>query len=816
MKHLYLLSILALAFACSPKTTPTSSSSSSPSAATYESTVAKYQKFEGFFDFYWDEKSGKIYLEIDNLGEEFLYVNSLAAGVGSNDIGLDRGQLGDTRVVKFERSGPKIFLVQPNQDYRALSDNQNEVLSVEEAFAKSIVAGFKVEKEEKGKILIDITDLLLSDAHGVAQRIKRSNQGSYSLDASRSAVYLERTKNFKDNSEFEATITFKGTPSGYYLRSVTPSAEAVTVRMHHSFVRLPDDGYEKRKYDPRAGYYGISYHDYATPIEESLVKRFIVRHRLEKKDPNAAMSEAVEPIIYYVDKGAPEPVRSALIEGASWWNQAFEKAGYKNAFQVKVLPDSADPLDINYNVIQWVHRSTRGWSYGASVVDPRTGEILKGHVSLGSLRIRQDFLIATGLLQPYEEGKEPSGEMLEMALARLRQLSAHEVGHTLGLYHNFAASVNDRASVMDYPHPYIQLDKSGEIDLSEAYDVNIGEWDQFAIRYGYTDIEGDEDKPLNDIIDEWIAAGYQYIMDSDARPQSGAHAQAHLWDGGKNAAEELNRLAGIRSKVLTNFSESAIQTGEPISSIEEVLVPMYFIHRYQIEGASKMLGGLNYAYKVKGDNLPLPSFVSAADQKLALSALSNTLTPEFLSIPNSLLQLLSPKTPGYGRTRESFKSNTGVAFDPIAAAETSAEMTVSFIFTPERVERVIQQNLRDSKLPGWDEVMASLYKVAWNGKYKQGLEKEIKMVVEKRIVYHLMNLAGGKGNTEMTKAVATQELANIVGQIKGMRTNDLLVKAHYNHVLSLYDQFVEEPGDFTIPSPQSPPDGSPIGMDCAN
>ncbi|HCX22381.1 MAG: peptidase [Flammeovirgaceae bacterium] len=816
MKHLYLLSILALAFACSPKTTPTSSSSSSPSAATYESTVAKYQKFEGFFDFYWDEKSGKIYLEIDNLGEEFLYVNSLAAGVGSNDIGLDRGQLGDTRVVKFERSGPKIFLVQPNQDYRALSDNQNEVLSVEEAFAKSIVAGFKVEKEEKGKILIDITDLLLSDAHGVAQRIKRSNQGSYSLDASRSAVYLERTKNFKDNSEFEATITFKGTPSGYYLRSVTPSPEAVTVRMHHSFVRLPDDGYEKRKYDPRAGYYGITYQDYATPIEESLVKRFIVRHRLEKKDPDAAVSEAVEPIIYYVDKGAPEPVRSALIEGASWWNQAFEKAGYKNAFQVKVLPDSADPLDINYNVIQWVHRSTRGWSYGASVVDPRTGEILKGHVSLGSLRIRQDFLIATGLLQPYEEGKEPSGEMLEMALARLRQLSAHEVGHTLGLYHNFAASVNDRASVMDYPHPYIQLDKSGEIDLSEAYDVNIGEWDQFAIRYGYTDIQGDEDKPLNDIIDEWIAAGYQYIMDSDARPQSGAHAQAHLWDGGKNAAEELNRLAGIRSKVLTNFSESAIQTGEPISSIEEVLVPMYFIHRYQIEGASKMLGGLNYAYKVKGDNLPLPSFVSAADQKLALSALSNTLTPEFLSIPNSLLQLLSPKTPGYGRTRESFKSNTGVAFDPIAAAETSAEMTVSFIFTPERVERVIQQNLRDSKLPGWDEVMASLYKVAWNGKYKQGLEKEIKMVVEKRIVYHLMNLAGGKGNTEMTKAVATQELANIVGQIKGMRTNDLLVKAHYNHVLSLYDQFVEEPGDFTIPSPQPPPDGSPIGMDCAN
>ena len=811
MKHLYLALILVGAMACSPKTTPTSSSSSS-----YSSTVAKYKKYDGFFDFYWDEKGGKIYLEIDKLGEEFLYVNSLAAGVGSNDIGLDRGQLGDTRVVKFERSGPKVFLVQPNQDYRALSDNENEVLSVEEAFATSIIQGFKVEKEEKGKILIDITDMLLSDAHGVAQRIKRAKQGSYSLDASRSAVYLPRTKNFKDNSEFEATITFKGTPSGWYLRSVTPSSEAVTVRMHHSFVRLPEDGYEKRKFDPRAGYYSISYQDYATPIEESLVKRFIVRHRLEKKDPDAAMSEPVEPIIYYVDKGAPEPVRSALIEGASWWNQAFEKAGYKNAFQVKVLPDSADPLDINYNVIQWVHRSTRGWSYGASVVDPRTGEILKGHVSLGSLRIRQDFLIATGLLQPYEEGKEPSGEMLEMALARLRQLSAHEVGHTLGLYHNFAASVNDRASVMDYPHPYIQLDQNGEIDLSEAYDVNIGEWDQFAIRYGYTQFAENEEEQLNDIISEWIDAGYQYIMDSDARPQSGAHAQAHLWDNGVNAGLELERLSTIRSIVLNNFSEKAIQTGEPISSVEEVLVPMYFIHRYQIEGASKMVGGLNYSYKVKGDKLPLPSAVSSEEQNQALKALSNTLSPEFLSIPNKLLAMLSPKAPGYGRTRESFKSNTGVAFDPVSAAETSAEMTLSFIFTPERIERVIQQNLRDGSLPGWDEVMASLYKVVWNGKYANGLSKEIKMVVEKRVVYHLMNLAAGKGNSEMTKAVASQELSNIIGQIKGMRTNDLLVKAHYNHVLALYDQFVDEPADFTIPDTLSPPDGSPIGSDCGN
>ncbi len=812
MRHLYLVLVVGFALACSPKTTPTSSRASS----SYGSTVGKYKKYEGFFDFYWDEKTGKVFLEIDRLGEEFIYVNSLAAGVGSNDLGLDRGQLGDTRVVKFERSGPKVFLVQPNQGYRALSENENEVLSVEEAFAKSVLYGFKVEKEEKGKVLIDITNMLLADAHGVVQRIKRAKQGSYSKDASRSAVYLPRTKNFEDNSEFEATITFKGTPSGKYLRSVTPTPEAVTVRMHHSFVRLPDSGYQKRAFDPRAGYYPISYQDYATPIEESLVKRYIRRHRLEKKNPDAAISEPVEPIIYYVDKGAPEPVRSALIEGASWWNQAFEKAGYKDAFIVKVLPDSADPLDINYNVIQWVHRSTRGWSYGASVVDPRTGEILKGHVSLGSLRIRQDFLIATGLLQPYEDGEEPSGEMLEMALARLRQLSAHEVGHTLGLYHNFAASVKDRASVMDYPHPNIQLDEAGEIDLSEAYDVNIGEWDEFAIRYGYTDIRENEETVLNDIINEWIAGGYQYIMDSDARPKSGAHAQAHLWDNGVDAADELHRLGTIRAKVLSNFSERAIPSGAPISTIEEVLVPMYFIHRYQIEGASKMVGGLHYAYKVKGDQLPLPTPVAAKDQKAALAALSQTLTPAFLSIPDQLLRLLSPKAPAYGRTRESFKSNTGLAFDPIAAAETSAEMTISFLFTPQRIERVIQQNLRNQTLPGWDELMASVYQVAWNGQYEVGLKKEIKMVVEKRIVYHLMNLASGNQSTEMTQAVALQELANIVGRINGMRTNDLLVKAHYHHVMNMYGRFLEAPGKFIIPHPLSPPDGSPIGMDCMN
>ncbi len=808
MKNLTILFLALLCASCSQSVTPSST------VDDYASKVAKYQKYEGFYDFFWDETTGKVFLEVSNVGEEFLYVNYLAAGIGSNDIGLDRGQIGDNRIVKFERSGPKVLLVQPNYSYRAISDNKEEVRSVDEAFAKSVLWGFKVEKEENGKLLIDITDFLLSDAHGVTKRLKDTKQGSYSLDASRSMLYLPMTKNFSDNSEFEGVITFKGTPAGSYIQSVTPTAESVTVRMHHSFVRLPDNQYEPRAFDPRSGFYSMSYQDYATPIDEPLVKQLIFRHRLEKKNPDAEMSEAIEPIIYYVDKGAPEPVKSALIEGASWWNQAFEKAGYIDAFQVKVLPDSVDPLDINYNVIQWVHRATRGWSYGSWISDPRTGEIIKGHVSLGSLRIRQDYLIATGLLQPYEEGKEPNPEMLEMALARLRQLSAHEVGHTLGLFHNFAASVNDRSSVMDYPHPYIQLDDSGEIDLSEAYGVGIGEWDAFAIRYGYSDFKEFPDQRLEAIINEWIGEGQQFITDSDARPSGSAHPQAHLWDNGENAAQELNRLAIIRAKVLSNFSESSIKTGAPISSLEEVLVPMYFLHRYQIEGASKLVGGVSYSYKVKGDDLPYPEMVRGKEQKDALDALSNTLSSSFLSISEDLLNILSPKAPGFPRTRESFKSNTGLTFDPIAAAETSAEMTLKMIFNTQRIERVIQQNLRDESLPDWDDLIKSIYANTWNTSYQTGLEKEIKMVVEKRILYHLMSLAINKSSTEATKAMASMEVDLLIGRIQKMKSSDPMITAHFAHCVSIYSQFKEEPSDFSIPSTLSPPDGSPIGMDC--
>jgi hypothetical protein len=546
------------------------------------------EKHKGYFNFYYDNSSDKIFIKIENLNEEFLYVNSLAAGIGSNDIGLDRGQIGTTAVVKFIKAGNKLLLIQPNLDYRAVSNNIEEKKSVEEAFAQSVLFGFPIEEEVKGVYLIAISKFFLRDAHNVSGRLQKSNQGSYRLDLSKSAFFMERTKAFPKNVEFEAILTFEGEAKGSYIRSVTPNSSLVTVRQHHSFIELPDDNYKMRKFDPRAGAIGFSFLDYATPVELPIKKRFIIRHRLEKKHPEAAISEAKEPIIYYLDRGAPEPIKSALLEGGSWWNQAFEANGFKDAFQFKILPEGADPLDIRYNVVQWVHRSTRGWSYGASIVDPRTGEILKGHVSLGSLRIRQDYLIAQALLGASDKSGDEN-PLLQMALARIRQLSAHEIGHTLGFIHNFAASYNNNASVMDYPHPNIKL-TANKIDISEAYETGIGDWDKVTVAYSYQDfpVTIDEDLALNKIIQNSIDKGFKFISDADARAQGGAHIYAHLWDNGTNPAKELERVLKVRAIAINNFSEANFSAGEPFSVLEDIFVPLYFFHRYQVEATSKM------------------------------------------------------------------------------------------------------------------------------------------------------------------------------------------------------------------------------------
>ena len=685
-------------------------------------------KHEGYISFYYDDTEDKIYLEVDKLDYEFLYVNALAEGLGSNDIGLDRGQLGNGVVVRFEKAGNKLLLVQPNQKYRAITNNNEEKQSVEEAFAKSILHGFVIKDQKNGKYLVDATSFFIRDAHGVANRLLKNKQGKYKLDLSRSAFNLERTKAFPKNVEFDVALTFKGVPVGKNIKSVTPDASSVTVYQHHSFVELPDNNYKKREFDTRSGSYAMSYLDYATPVNQSIVKRYIYRHRLEKKNPNAAVSEAKEPIIYYLDRGAPEPVRSALLDGARWWNQAFEAIGYKDAFQVKMLPADADPLDLRYNVIQWVHRSTRGWSYGGSISDPRTGEIIKGHVSLGSLRIRQDFLIAQALQAPYANNDSDDDFALEMALARIRQLSAHEVGHTIGFAHNFAASTNERASVMDYPHPQIDI-KNGKIDFSNAYATGIGAWDKVTVAYSYQEFAGDEEKQLNKILDNAFESGLKYISDADARPKGSANASAHLWDNGDDISVELENVLAVRKKAIADFSADNIKSSEPYSVLEDVFVPLYFFHRYQTEAVSKLIGGLDYNYAVKGGDQTILKRVDGNTERKALNSILKTIDVNTIAIPKEKLNIFPPRAMGYARSRESFKSKNGVAFDPFGAVDTSSEMTLSLLFNPERASRLILHKSLDNSQLGLVELINTVIESSFKKNHKDTYYQELQNVI---------------------------------------------------------------------------------------
>lgn len=801
MTHLLFFALLLPVFATAQKL---------PSIAEKTKNMKEYK---GFFNFYWDEDNGKIWLEINKLDTEILYQASLPAGLGSNDIGLDRGLTGNTSIVKFVKIGRKILMVQPNYRYRAITNDKNERRAVEQSFAQSTLWGFTDEAENNNAVLVDATDFLLSDVMKVAETLKKDKEGNYIPDKSRSAIYLPATKDFPLNSEFESIITFVNNDgsAGAQVSSVAPSPQAVTLRTHHSFVQLPDNNYKPRIFDPRSSFDDISYFDYSTPISEPIVKYFITRHRLQKKYPDAAMSEPVNPIIYYVDNGTPEPIRSALVEGASWWNQAFEAAGYKNAFQVKILPDSADPMDIRYNVINWVHRSTRGWSYGSSIVDPRTGEIIKGVVSLGSLRIRQDYLIATGLLAPFENGLPDDDKMLQMSLARIRQLAAHEVGHTLGLMHNYSSSTINRSSVMDYPSPLVTLNGSGDIDLSNAYDNKIGDWDKVSINWGYRDFPGgiDEDTALNNILNTAFKKSLRFLTDQDARPAGSASPYAQLWDNGANVIDGLKNVMKVRAKALKQFGENNIRPGMPMAMLEDVLVPVYFYHRYQLEAVTKIIGGLDYNYALRGDGQFTTRPVSKEEQSKAINLIMECLDPAFLKLPDTIVSLIPPRPAGYISSRELFHKRTGLAFDALSPAETAADLPLSFLFNSERVSRLEQYSVNGGFT--LNEMLSDLVNMTWKAKRRTGMEKLIQQQTEQVLLTYLLALSIDNKASFQATADDRKALADLKTWIQSQQK--ITKDASYNAHLLLAIDRMKKPEDAKPTLHEEIPPGSPIGSD---
>jgi len=812
-----------------------------------EERTAGMRKMDGYFPMYWEERTGNLWLEIPRFDTEFLYATGLAAGLGSNDLGLDRGQEGGGRLLSFARVGPKVLLVQSNESFRSSSPNPAERRSVEDSFAKSVIWGFTIAAESNGHVLVDATDFFVRDGHGAANSLR---PGPYRVDRVRSAIYPPRTKAFPKNTEIEVTLTFandaaggrggfgggpvqgpppigtgeagggrggRGGGGGFggglfsgTVASVTPSADSVTLREHYSLVELPDGNFKPRYDDPRAGYGGLSFVDYSVPIGEPMVQRYIRHHRLEKKDPNAAMSEPVKPIQYWVDSGAPEDVKKALVEGASWWNQAFEAAGFRNGFKVDVLPADADPMDIRYNMINWVHRSTRGWSSGATVADPRTGEIIKATVTLGSLRDRQDYLIFEGLLSPYTTGVEKPEILYQTALARIRQLAAHEVGHTLGLGHNYYDSTQGWISVMDYPHPLEKLREDGTIDLSEAYPARIGEWDKVAINYGYRQLpNGDEQAALTKILDDAWEKDLRYMTNQDLE----ANPKVDQWSNGVNQADELNRIMKIRHAALSRLGEHTIRNGAPMATIEEPLVPIYMYHRYTVESAASMVAGIDYIYGIRGDGRKPLHWETAANQRKALDALANTLKPSELAVPKQVLDAIPPRPPGFGRHRELFPRTTGDGFDPLSPATVASDVTIGFVLQLDRSARMVAQHAVDPSLPGLEEVIDRLTKATFDAPAATPYELEIRRAEERVLVDRVMWLATGAPNSQV-RAIASLKLSKLAARLRSENGATEAEQAQHALLAADIKRFLERPTDpmKPMPAPDSPP-GAPIGGD---
>lgn len=784
--------------------------------ASYSETISGLTRQDGLLTLFTDASSGKVLLQLPPPGEDgalarVIHHTALRTGVGSALTGLDRAQIGPTNILAFRRIGRRVLAELENPRYRAPNGSAEEQAAARDAFVGSTVwAGDVVATAPDGSVLVDISSFITRDAHGIAPGLAQAGQGTLSPVADLSLVDASQARSFPDNVELEARLTFSVAGAGPVLRQIAPDSRLASFTVRHSFIRLPDAGYQPRPYDPRTGVLSTVVTDFSAPLGEPIVSRLANRFRLVKTDPAAARSTVVEPIVFHVDRAAPEPIRTALVEGAQWWAQAFDAAGYIDAFRVEVLPEGVDPLDARYNVINWVNRATRSWSYGQSVVDPRTGEIVKGSVLLGSLRIRQDMLIFEGLVGAAQNGAGGPNDPQQIALARIRQLSAHEVGHAIGLLHNFAASTQDRASVMDYPVPQIAVD-GDRLDFDDAYAVGMGGWDRFAIDWLYADVDHAElDRRATE-----GAATWRFTSDPDARIGGDSQAWGSLWDNGADPVAELDHLMQVRRVALGQFGLQSLPAGSAVNDLRRRLVPIYLYHRYQVDAVAKLVGGIDYAYPVAGDGREAATAVPAATQRAALQGLIATLNPAALDLPDPLLALLAAQQSGDNDPQhdiEVFASRQGRAFDAGSAAEVAADTTLSALFAPQRVERLTDAGRRDPSALGLVETVDAVTDAVFAP--ASGRMGEPARRVQARTVLTLAGLLRSDDVSATSAAVIDDRLQALAQRLAGSRASDPVQRAHDRWLGALLqdrdrlDQLLEAD---RIETPTPP--GSPIGAE---
>ena len=782
-------------------------------AAPPADTVAGLTRQDGLIPVYLDRGKGRILLALpapdaQGVAGRYLYVTALRTGLGSAPIGLDRARLGDTQILAFRQVGGRVIAELENPRFRASGAPREEQTAAREAFATSVIWAGKVESTTAdGRLIVDISSLLTRDVMGIAEALKRGGEPGFKLVADLSLADPAAVRVFPENLEFEALQTFASDTPGAETRNIAPDARLVTLLVRHSLIKLPGPGFEPRIFDPRSGANDGLILDYGAPLNQDIVQRYARRFRLEKTDPAAAVSPVRKPIIFYVDRAAPEPVRSALQEGAAWWARAFEAAGYKDAYRVEILPEGADPLDVRYNVINWVNRATRGWSYGQAVTDPRTGEIIKGSVLLGSLRVRQDMLIFEGLVGADQSGKGGPNDPIQVSLARIRQLAAHEVGHSLGFAHNFAASSQDRASVMDYPAPRVKL-TGGQIDLSDAYGVGVGAWDRFIVDwlYGDGDATAKAAKALETL---------RYVGDADARPVGSGQPHGAIWDDGADPVAELARMLQVRRVAIDSFGPRALRQGEAAQALKRKYVPIYLLHRYQLEAAAKVLGGVDFAYAVKGDAAMVARVAPADRQRTALAGLLAAMTPEALDTPETLIPLLSSGQSGETDRQyeiEVFDGAGGPVFGSLVAADVGAGLVLDAILAPSRLARLTDQHRRDAAQPGVGDVVDQLLAQAFAP--ASGRLAEIARRVQTRTVMELAFAVYRPEVGPAAKAEINQRLADLAVKLKARPGADPSDRAARLTLAALISDRAELARMLAQPRrrPEAPP-GMPIGDD---